>query len=76
MLTTHEKVRENYYRRRAKRLGLVLRKSKAKRWSLTNQQGYMIVDEHRNLVIYGDRYDLNLDEVQEFLDRHEKAIRV
>ncbi len=70
-----DKVRENYLRRWAKRLDLVLRKSKARQWSLHNQQGYILIDPATNAVVSGGDFDLSLDEVQEYLDDYEAQLR-
>jgi len=74
-MDTQEKVRENYYRRMAKRQNLWLKKSRAKRWSVDNQLGYMIMDPYVNTIVYGVRFNLSLDEVAKFLEDYEQEIR-
>jgi hypothetical protein len=69
---TSEKVREIKLRRWATRLGLALHKSRARRWSVDNFQGYMIVDPYINTIVAGHRFDLTLDEVEAFLKSDEK----
>ena len=70
-----DKVKENYLRRQAKRLGLCLRKSRARKWSLDNQGGYMITDIYTNFVIWGERYNLSIADVEELLSDYEKKLK-
>jgi hypothetical protein len=69
------KVKENLLRRKAQRLGLQLSKSRAKRWSIDNHLGYMIIDAYLNAVIKGARYDLSIEEVDEYLNWYEQNLR-
>jgi hypothetical protein len=69
---TSEKVREIKLRRWASRLGLVLHKSRARKWSIDNYQKYMIVNPYTNIIVAGQRYDLTLDAVEAFLQDDEK----
>jgi hypothetical protein len=50
----------------SRRRGLALSKS---RWQLgsDNLGGYQILDMTRNLVVLGNRFELDLDDVQNFL---------
>ena len=73
-MNTEDKVRENRYRRWAKRLGLSLKKDKARYWSLDRQGGYMIVEPNLNAIFYGQKFDLTLDEVGEILQEYEGRI--
>ena len=68
-----DKVAENRVRRQAKRLGLEVKKSRAKRTHLDNYGGYMIVDIYRNNIVAGEKYDLMLDDVQQWLNAYEKG---
>lgn len=67
-----DKVRENYLRRMAKRQGLELQKSKARKWSIDNHQGYRIIDPTVNRIEAGEKYNLTLDEVERYLTKNEK----
>ena len=67
-----ERLRENRLRRRAQRLGLAIRKSRAQMLSLNNQGGYRIIDPYRNWIVAGERFDLDLDDVEEFLQSCEE----
>lgn len=64
-----EKTIEQRNRRALKKNGYILHKSRAKNWSIDNQLGYMIVDASTNLVIRGNRFDLTLDDVTEFVEQ-------
>ena len=65
-----EKAREQRIRRRLAKLDMVLHKSRG-RISLDNFGGYMICDIHDNAVIDGSRFDLSLNDVEDFLDEAE-----
>ena len=54
----------------AKRLGLVLIKSKAKKNLPDDHQQYRIVDVS-NVIQAGEKFDLSLDEVEKFLQERE-----
>lgn len=69
------KVRENFLRRQAARLGLRLEKSRGKKWSINNQGGYRIIDTQRNTIVYGSRYELTIEDVTSYLNEYEKKIR-
>jgi hypothetical protein len=70
-----EKVKENLLRRQAKRLGLDIKKSRAKKWSIDNQGGYMITDPAMNAVIWGDRFQLDIEDVEKLLNDYEEKLR-
>jgi hypothetical protein len=57
---------ESTLRSQAIRQGYQLRKSRRQE-SLNNQGGFMIVDRDRNFVVAGDRFDLDLADVAEWL---------
>lgn len=68
-------VEENRLRRQAKRLGLIIKKSRGKKWKYDNQLGYMILDIQYNAVIAGDKFDLTFDEVEEWLNDYEEKLK-
>ena len=74
MFVDKVKVRENRLRRKAARLEIVISKSRGKLWGIDNQLGYMLIDPSTNAVIDGGKYDLDLDEVEKFLDDYEKRL--
>jgi hypothetical protein len=69
-----DKVYENRLRRKAARLGLALRKSRARRLHLNNLGGYRIIDPYHNFIVAGERFDLSLEEVEAFLDDYEQEL--
>jgi hypothetical protein len=67
MNTFEEARREGMLRYRAKKLGLMLVKSRAREWNYNNQQGWMVVIASLNAVAQGSNFELNLDDVDEYL---------
>ena len=70
-----DKVRENRARRQAERLGVIVKKSHGKLWNIDNQLGYMIVDGKLNAVLQGEKYNMTIEEVEEWLGDYEKNLR-
>jgi hypothetical protein len=68
------KTYENYRRRQAKRLNLLLEKSYARKWYVKNQQGWRIVDISGN-VLLGKKYELTIEEAAKFLDEYEVKLK-
>ena len=56
-------------RRQLSAQGFALRKSRVRpeNRNLNNQGAYMIVDAMRNIIVAGERFDLGLEEVKEFV---------
>lgn len=48
-------------------MGYQLHKSRARNWSYDNQLGYMITSLSYNTCVAGSRYDLSLEDVEEFV---------
>jgi len=69
-----DKVKEDFYRRWAKRLGLFLKESRAKRLQIDNQRNYMLIDPYINTICCGEEFDLNLEQVEALLADHEKEL--
>ncbi|MBW1953846.1 MAG: hypothetical protein JRI66_12335 [Deltaproteobacteria bacterium] len=67
--------RENRLRKKLARLGYALRKDRARIRTWDHQGGYMIVDPYRNMVVAGDRFDWNLDDVAAFIEEVEKGTK-
>lgn len=65
--TQTEGSREARLRRLARSYGYLLRKDRARSFSLDHFGGYMIVDHEINGIVAGRRYDLGLDDVEAFL---------
>ncbi len=74
-METSEKVRENRLRRQAKRLGLELRKSRAKTVHLDDYGHYMILNPDHNWIVRGEKFDYTMDDVEEFLTAFESDLR-
>ena len=68
-----EKVRENYARRQAARVGMILTKSRAKKRSIDNCQGYRLQDARAGNVLHGEKFDLSLQDVEGILNAEESA---
>lgn len=59
--------REARARRALARQGCLLRKDRAKSWSLDHQGAYMVVLADANLVLLGAHFDWTLADVEEWL---------
>ncbi len=69
-----KKVRENRLRRWANRLGLQFHKSRARRWSIDDRGCYRLARADGDLVV-GERFDLDLEDVEEWLAEYEARLR-
>jgi len=58
---------ETKIRRECKKYGMTLKKSRIKNINIDDMGGYMLVDTMGNFVIAGSRFELTLDDVQEWL---------
>ena len=63
----NNKTRENRLRRQLSRLGYTLHKSRIRNTNLDNFGGYMIVDSYYNAIVAGERFDLDIDDVENFV---------
>jgi len=70
-----EKVRENRLRRQARRQGLLLHKSRAQKTNIDDYGGYMIISARLNSIEAGQKFDLSLDQVEQFLNEDEEKIK-
>ena len=61
-----EKAEENRYRRILRKQGYLLKKSR-RGLSVDNQGGYMIVEADRNYIAAGQRFDMFLDDLKEWV---------
>jgi hypothetical protein len=59
---------ENFYRRQARRVNLILEKSRLRKWSINNQMGWRITDPMNNSIIAGPKWDLSIEEAAQILD--------
>ncbi len=62
-----EALRERRYRRTLAGMGLALRKSRARYQKPGDMLGFMIIDGRSNSVVYGQDFDLGLDDVERFI---------
>lgn len=67
MTTFEEAKREGILRQRAKRLGFRLAKSRTKTPHPNDFGGWMVIDIGLNAVVQGSNFELNLDDVDEYL---------
>jgi hypothetical protein len=63
---------EERVRRLAKRLGYRITKSR-RAPSLDNYGHFQLVDESRNFIVLGEKYDLTLDTIEEWLTQRSAA---
>ena len=73
-----EKIRENYLRRWAERLGLTLQKSRGKKWALHDHMRYKLsaLNEDGFDIIFGSPdFDLTLDQVEQHLKEYEEKLK-
>ena len=68
----HER-NEERVRRIAGQQGYELHRDRAGVWSFTHQGGWQIVDAERNWLVAGERFDLSLDAVEEWLAEDDRA---
>ena len=62
-----DKQREDRLRKAPGWQGYALRKDRVRSYNADHLGGFMIVDANRNLVAAGSRFDLELDDVEEFV---------
>ena len=73
---TGTKAEENRTRRWAQRLGLLIRKSRARHIRLHDLGGYALVNEHGySVLVCGDRFACSLADIQTFLATYEHGVR-
>ena len=64
---------EDRVRRIARQHGYELHKDKARVWSLAHQGGWQIVDAKRSWLIAGEKFDLQLEDVEAWLAEDDRA---
>ena len=70
-MTNDERNRAARLRRKLNKLGYTMRKTNWRRDSIDNFGGYAIIDTEYNAVVRGSRFDLDLDDVEEFISEEE-----
>ena len=68
----HER-NEERVRRIAGQQGYELHRDRAGVWSFTHQGGWQIVDAERNWLVAGERFDLSLDAVEQWLAEDDRS---
>jgi hypothetical protein len=71
---TTDRRREDQVRHRLDRLGYALRKDRARSWSIDHQGGYRIVDPNRNWIVGGERFDLEIEDCEEWTAAEEDRL--
>ena len=64
-----DKVRENRLRRMAERQGLVLQKSRRRDPNALDFGGYWLIDAQMNVLVAGDEWGWDLDDIEEWLNQ-------
>jgi len=59
---------EQRARRRAKREGLVAKKTRWRAGSIDNHGGFALIDPYRNFIVAGSRFDMSAEEVIAYCD--------
>jgi hypothetical protein len=70
-----DKARENRIRRRAQRLGFALRKSRARYLHMDDFGEYQLIDPDRTAIVWGEKFDLSLEDVERYLDEVEEQMK-
>jgi hypothetical protein len=70
-IVIEDKNRLDSLRRKAARRGYRLSTSRWRYYTVDNYGGVMLIKNYNNIVEWGDRFSLTLDEVDEFLNRLE-----
>ena len=70
-MTIDERNRAARLRRKLNKLGYTMRKTNWRRDSIDNFGGYAIIDTEYNAIVRGSRFDLDLDDVEEFISEEE-----
>ena len=65
-----DKNREDNLRHKLSQRGFTPHKGGAQIRKIDHQGGYMIINLYRNVLVAGQRHDLNLDDVERFVDEH------
>ena len=63
-------------RRRAKRLGYYVAKSRRRKPNIDNHGYYRLIDANNNWVVLGERFDARLEDIDEFLNQKSDVLVV
>lgn len=67
-----DQANEQSIRRRAKRLGYGVHKTRTRNTHINDQGKYMLFDAYRNLVILGAHFDATIDDISAWLALREE----
>lgn len=67
MNSTKDKTRESMFRRHLKKHGIRIEKSRIRNPNINNYGHYMLIDIYKNSVVEGLRYEMTLDDIEEYL---------
>jgi hypothetical protein len=65
--TTMSNARAYKARRQLKKMGFILKKSRIRNINMDNFGGFMILDGHIGHIVEGDRFQLDIDDVEDFI---------
>lgn len=63
-----EKQREDRARRRLRAQGLTVRKDRVRTWNCDHYGGYMVINAYTNYVEGGQRFDLTLEDLEQWAE--------
>jgi hypothetical protein len=66
-MTNDERNRAARLRRKLNKLGYTMKKTNCRRNSIDNFGGYAIIDIACNAIVRGSRFDLDLDDIDQFI---------
>jgi hypothetical protein len=67
---------ETSVRRRARRLGYCVIKSRQRKPNIANHGYYRLIDANNNWVVLGERFDARLEDIDEFLNQKSDVLVV
>lgn len=70
----NDKAKDARLRRMASRLGYVLTKSRARHTSINNFGEYALLDRDTGVIIFGSKFNLSLNDVEELLIEEEAKL--
>lgn len=75
-MTNDERNRAARLRHKLNKLGYTMMKMNCRRGSIDNFGGYAIIDTEYNAIVRGTRFDLDLDDVEEFISDEESVAQL
>ncbi len=75
-MTNDERNRAVRLRHKLNKLGYTMMKMNCRRDSIDNFGSYAIIDTEYNAIVRGTRFDLDLDDVEEFISDEESVAQL